>query len=66
MKIIDTDGKEREIKSIKTIIHQIKDVISGKLINEKFVEVMIIGENREWIQFYPLTEFKKFNPKVRV
>ena len=64
--IIDLDGKEREIKSIKKIIHKIKDVISGELIDVEFAEVVIIGKEREWKQWYSLTEFKKTNPKVRI
>jgi hypothetical protein len=66
MTIIDLEGKVREIKSIKKIVHKIKNVISGELIDVEFAEVVIVGKEREWIQWYPLIEFKKLNPKVRV
>lgn len=33
---------------------------------EQFVEVTIIGRNREWIEWYPLAIFEKMNPDIKV
>ncbi len=65
MKIIDTDNKIRNISNIKKAVYVIKDKDNNE-IKEDFIEVMIKGKGRSWIQFYPLDEFKKFNPKVRI
>ena len=35
-------------------------------VEEKFVEVVIIGRNREWIEWYPLKQFEEMNPEIRI
>ena len=34
--------------------------------DEKFVEVVIIGKNRDWTEWYPLEIFEKMNPEIKV
>jgi len=65
MKIIDINGKEREIASIKRITQQIPDAINGGIAATKeYIEVVIIGKTRTWIEFYPLEDFERLNPNV--
>jgi len=75
MKIIDINGKERNIQDdIKIISHKVnstcievknksvgkkKNVVTEKI--EKFVEVVILGKRSNWIEWYPLKEFEKLN-----
>ena len=35
-------------------------------VEEKFIEVNIIGNNREWVEWYPLEKFEKMNPDIKV
>lgn len=62
MKVIDINGKEREVKYMKKMNHSFLDAVSGEQVTEVFVEVMIIGHNNEWVEWWPLDEFKRFNP----
>ena len=65
MKIIDINGKEREIASIKRITQQIPDAINGGIAATKeYIEVVIIGKTRTWKEFYPLEDFERLNPNV--
>jgi len=67
MKIIDINGKEREIASIKRITQQIPDAINGGIAATKeYIEVVIIGKTRTWIEWYPLEDFEKSNPSIKV
>ena len=67
MKIIDTNGKEREALSLKRITHQIPDAVGGGIATtSEYVEVMIKGNFRSWTQWYPLAEFRKKNPTVLI
>ena len=43
-----------------------KKEISIVEIEEKFVEVTIIGKNRTWIEWYPLKQFEELNPDIRI
>ena len=67
MKIIDINGKEREAISIQKISHQVIDK-DGNPINEEYVEVLIHGVNRNmtWKEWYPLKEFIKNNPEIKI
>lgn len=67
MKIIDPEGKEREILSIKKISHQVVDAVhNGQFIQTELVEVMIQGRTRRWVNWYPLEEFVRMNPTIVV
>ncbi len=67
MKIIDVNGKERNIASIKRIIHKVPDRITGDLIDVEFVEVEIIGRYRKnWTEWYPLDRFIELNPTINI
>ena len=64
MKIIDLNGKERNIDSIKKIKHEVYDAINDEYIEVDYVEVEIIGKYRDnWKEWYPLDEFKDMNPE---
>jgi len=57
-------------------IEHVRDVVDGELVDQpklmevetdkKFVEVVIIGRNREWVEWYDLEEFEKQNPSVDI
>ena len=85
MKIIDINGKERNIKDDFKIVTDIRSNEVGKVfhenvdgelvkktdmkvvdVEEKFVEVIIIGKNRQWVEWYPLEEFEKLNPGIGI
>ena len=72
MKILDINGMVREIKSITTIDHERTSAIVGDDNEEvidivKYVQVTVVGKTgREWIDWYPLDEFKKMNPDIEV
>lgn len=65
MKIVDPEGKEREVLSIKRISHQVVDAIhKGQFIQTELVEVVIKGKTRQWVNWYPLEKFAVANPDV--
>jgi len=33
-------------------------------VEEKFIQVIIVGKNREWKEWYPLEKFEKMNPRI--
>ena len=65
MKVIDINGKEREIASIKRITQQIPDAINGGIaVTKEYIEVVIIGKTRKWIEWYPFEQFIVLNPDL--
>lgn len=68
MKIIDINGKERNVKSVKRMTHQIPDAVNGGIATTQvFVEVVIIGRTgREWTEWYPFGKFAVMNPDLVV
>ena len=62
MKVIDINGKEREVKYTKKIHHNVVDATSAVTVEEVFVEVLILGHNNTWLEWWPFDEFKRFNP----
>jgi hypothetical protein len=71
VKIIDINGNEREVKNITKVEHARYSSLDGEDYNEvdnvPYVEVIIVGKfGREWVEWYPLEEFKKKNPKVKI
>lgn len=67
--IIDINGKDRVIDSMKVIKHKRTSAVKGDnnkpVGSAKYVECNIIGDSgREWTEYYPLKEFKKNNPEV--
>jgi len=61
LRIIDINGKEREVESVKKLMygHPDKDGVPRE---DPYVEVMIIGRTRRWKEWWPYSEFKKYNP----
>jgi hypothetical protein len=68
MKIIDINGKTREAISVKVISWQIPDSVHGGIATtRKYAEVVIQGRTgRVWKEWYPLEDFIKNNPGVRI
>lgn len=54
MKFIDLNDKEREAEYFFVVDHE----------GEQFVEAKIIGNVREWIEWYPLHIFQTKNPMI--
>ena len=65
MRITDTDGKVREVLSIRRMTHQIPDAVGGGIaVASEYVEVVIKGNFRTWTQWYSFAEFRNKNPTV--
>ena len=65
MKVLDLDGKERDVKYVKKIIHDTYDM-NGKKIQTEMVEVVIIGKLREWTTWYEHNDFRELNSDVEI
>ena len=63
LKIIDESGKEREVSNPKIITHEMKDD-KGNPVNREFVEFMVQGKTREWVDWCPLDVFREKNPGI--
>ena len=65
MIVVDLNGKERKVKSIKKIDHKTLDAITQETVSEIFVEVEIVGNNNTWVEWWPFDDFKQMNPNKR-
>jgi len=65
MIVTDINGKERNVESIKKISHAATDSITGEAVEETFVEVKILGNTRNWVEWWPFADFKRLNPERR-
>ena len=65
MRILEPGGKRRRVRYAKVVelAHQDSD---GRPITEAFVEVVIMGKNHAWPQWYPVEEFQRLNPETKV
>ena len=63
MKIIDINGKEREVLSIERISHSHKDYKGNDVIAD-YAQIVIKGRVRTWMEWYPWVEFLESNPGV--
>ncbi len=66
MMIVDLEGKEREVEDLKVIVHNNMDAVTGEPIQIEYVQVTVLGKYRQWINWYPLDEFRKANPDVDI
>jgi hypothetical protein len=64
MKLIDLNGKEKEVESYKLFLHDVQDAVSGGSITEQYVEVEVVGKQSTWTEWWSLAEFKDNNPDV--
>ena len=65
MEVIDINGRKRNVQSIKRITQQIPDAINGGIATTKeYIEVVIIGKTRKWIEWYPFEQFIVLNPDL--
>ena len=64
--IIDTRQNEVNKVSYENIDGELATINNPHIVevNEKFVEVIIIGRNREWVEWYPLQQFEERNPHI--
>ena len=62
MRVIDLNGKERKIESIKVILHDVTDAIGEGVVSEEYVEVEVVGKQSTWTEWWSLAEFKDNNP----
>ena len=54
------------MKDLEVISHEVQDAITGEMIPTRFVQVTVLGKNREWPNWYPLDVFKEMNPDIRL
>lgn len=66
MKITDINGKKRKVEYARKILHDSVDAVTGLQIKEPFVEVVIIGKQNTWTEWYPLEEFLDYNPDFKL
>ena len=66
MRLIDLNGKEREVESATIILHDAVDSQSGEGISEEFVEVVIVGKQSTWTEWWSYAEFQDNNPDVEL
>ena len=66
MKLIDLNGKEREVESAHVILHDVADAVSGGVVSEEYVEVVIVGKQSTWTEWWSLAEFQDNNPEVEL
>jgi len=61
----DPNGRIREGLYFKKVKFAVKDAVNNDTLKlEVYVEVMIKGRNRKWIQWYKYKEFKELNPSI--
>ena len=65
MKLIDINGKKRNVKSASVILHDTPDV-AGNMVKEPYVEVVIEGKQSTWTEWWPLADFEEYNPGVNL
>jgi hypothetical protein len=63
LRIIDINGKEREVEYAKRIPHQVPDA-QGVMYTSFYVEVLIIGPRGPRVEWYPIEDFMAKNPGV--
>ena len=65
MRFKDPNGRIREGLYFKKVKFAVKDAVNNDTLKlEVYVEVMIKGRNRKWIQWYKYKEFKELNPSI--
>jgi hypothetical protein len=65
MRVIDINGKEREVKSLTRIMHD-TPTLDGGIVKEPYVEVVIEGKQSTWTEWWGLKEFEELNPEIIV
>ena len=67
MKIImDKDGNEKDVNSVKKIKNIIHDVINNVDIEEIQIELEIQGNSLTWKDWMEYEKFKELNPEVKI
>jgi len=66
--IQDTNGKKREVEWLCKKKFTVMDKVNNVPINKWYVVAMVKGKRNgnKWRQFYLYTDFKKYNPGVKV
>jgi hypothetical protein len=65
MRVIDLNGKERDVLTIYKMYQDIPDAVNGGTVKEPFIEVVIEGKQSTWVEWWPLSDFKENNPNRR-
>jgi hypothetical protein len=63
MRVIDLNGKERKVKSLTKILHDVSDT-EGGIVKEPYVEVVIEGKQSTWKEWWALSDFSIKNPDI--
>ena len=63
MKVIDINGKERNVKSLTRITHD-TPTLEGGVVKEPYVEVVIEGKQSTWKEWWALGDFSTKNPDI--
>ena len=66
MRIIDSNGKEREANSLKRILQSVPDQVGKASILVEYVEIVIAGRTRKWREWVPLEDFQRLNPSIKI
>ncbi|MHA1949611.1 MAG: hypothetical protein ACW99G_08005 [Candidatus Thorarchaeota archaeon] len=64
MKLINLNGKEKEVESARIVLHDVTDAIGDGVVSEEYVEVVIVGKQSSWTEWWALAEFQDNNPDV--
>ena len=62
MKVVDLNGKEREVASVEVILHDVSDAVNGGTVSAEYVEVEVVGKQSTWTEWWALEEFEENNP----
>ena len=63
--IIDINGRERIIQYARVVKHTRMDLVNGE-ITVRYIEVLIMGKQRKWKEWYPFTDFMEANPRCKI
>ena len=68
VKIIDENGLEKSVLSLKKIKHPTKDVRTGDTVYLDYLECLVVGKNsgRKWTIYIPYDVFKDKNPGIDI
>jgi len=62
---VDPNGRLKTAKDIQLIRHQIRDAVNNTTFTELYVKITVVGRRRgEWVEYMPLKDFVKLNPKL--
>ena len=63
--ILDINGKERTIMRARVVKHKRLDAVLGEVF-VRYIEVLIVGKEKKWIEWYPFKDFMEQNPGCKI